>query len=41
MRGGGNGGESKRYKSPVIKEVNYGDVMYSMVTTVKNTVLSI
>ena len=27
-----------RYKLPVIKEISYGDIIYSMVTTVKHSV---
>ena len=31
----------KRYKIPVIRKINPGDVLYSMVTIVNNTVLDI
>ena len=39
-RGGGGGGEvSRRDKLPVIRGIRSGDLMYSMLTMVSNTVL--
>ena len=35
------GEESPRHKVPAIKQISQGDIMYSMVTTVNNTVLHI